>query len=393
MGSIRGLRPWGRIAPCLVLLSLTTSLTAVPLAVPLAPPRVAVESPGIAAAIAVADEVVRRQREDGRFVDPPERTSWQRGPFLEDWQLTRHADACGALFELYAASGEERFRAAAEAGLWHLAAALRAPGPTSTATTLGGVDFRYVAAAPAGVARLDTTARTLLAALEWFAATGQERTDATLATPRALGAFLLHQQEGDPQDRERGRFALFYPTQGRDPFPVPAAPGLATLALAQLAAVDPDCPDHCPWWPGAIEGAGWMMAVRDVGKNFDALPHDAPSVQALATLHRMDPEGHSYFLHARRIGEGILRAEARDGGRVPLAITAERALALAAVARISRRSGADDAFRFRDGAVAAAARMEMSSPDGPNRLSLKELTLAIRVFLETHQLDRNARPW
>jgi hypothetical protein len=37
--------------------------------------------------------------------------------------------------------------------------------------------------------------------------------------------------------------------------------------------------------------------------------------------------------------------------------------------------------------------MEMSSPDGPNRLSLKELTLAIRVFLETHQLDRNARPW
>jgi hypothetical protein len=302
-------------------------------------------SPTLTTAAHLGEALLERQGEEGLFADPPALAPWRSGPFLDAWRWTLHARSCSALFRLFEATGDPRFRDAAERGLWHLATALEAPAEGGEGRRVGH--------------RLDTTAETLLAALEWLRVTGDTadpaQLEVALAAPRALGLYLLSRQDRDPDSKTRGAFDL------ATPYPLPRAPGLATLALARLADLDPQCRGEapCPWREGAEAGAGWMMAVRDIGKNFDQLPRDAPSLLALDALHRANPEaGNSYFLHARRMGEGILRtAPPRNHLEA-----AERARALAAVASISRRSGADDAERFTAGAREALQALEGQPP-------------------------------
>jgi hypothetical protein len=380
----------GAVLSVVLLLALPTLLALLPAAQSGAE-ETAPDSPDASvAAVAVGDALLERQQEDGAFLDPPggpgSPSRWRDGPLLEDWRLLVHAEACRALFELYDLTGQERFRIAAERGLWFLGSRLEAPAAQE------GMGQESAAVRKVGD-RLDTTAATLLAALEWLQVSppspGAE-TEAALASPRAVARYLLARQVEDPQAADLGAFRSPSPY----PWPLPRTPGLVTLALARLAAVDPACgpSSTCPWRRGAEAGAGWMMAVRDLGKDFDHLPQEGAGLLALDALHRADPAtGDSYFLHARRIGDGILRRVRRETGPGVLR-RAEWVVGLVAVWRISDRSAAEDAPRFRRGAVESASVLLEELGD-PTERSVSDLRRILPALTEAWKLDRDAHPW
>jgi hypothetical protein len=308
-------------------------------------PAPAVEADSLlAAARAGGGYLLGHQRPDGSF-DYSYRAD--RDQAAKSYNLLRHAGACYALFELFGATGDGRFRHGAERGLdWLLAGHARPPRPEHAAAGFEAI------VSPGEEAKLGGAALAALALLQGQQVTGDA---SRLPRLRRLALFLLHQQE------ESGRFESKYFYGAPDPRPFDSIyyPGEALLALVRLGQVDADP----RWLAAARRGADWLIEVRDRGKATADLPHDHWLLMALNELHPATGDGR-YLAQAQRIAGAIVGALRRDApypdwvGTVytPPRSTpvATRAEALVAMHHLASRNGIDPA-PYRRALLAMAA--------------------------------------
>lgn len=285
----------------------------------------------LAAARGAGEHLLAHQGPDGRFRDPYHPEEDAEGPPAN---LRRQAKAARALFRLHGVTGDAAFLAGGERALGPLLERLeRASVPAVEGELVAVVEEDEDA--PVG-----TTALLLLALLEHRAVTGEDRRQELMD---GLGRFLMHRQRPD------GRFELADPPEGSgrplDQFPLPGEPGQAVLALIGVARLDPAFTTS-RWYNGADRGSGWLMGARDLGKTYNRLPEDDWLMLALDELHELSGGRKSYYLHGRRMTQGILdeleEAATTSAPRPGTIQTARRATALAAMVKIARRAGVDD---------------------------------------------------
>ena len=272
------------------------------------------------AARAAADFLLYHQGSDGSlaFRSQPGVDGLQR----RDNDL-HQAGACLALLEVYRHTGEARFRKGAEAGLSLLLEQTRGPRPEDAEAGFRAVVF-------AGVGTVGASALTLLALLEHRAATGSEDWSEAMA---GLALFLAFQEGVDGEILPR----YLYDDAQAGPFEIPYASSTATLALVRYARISPQGV-LSSWFNDAERGAGWLMAVRDLGRTYDELPHDSRLLQTLDELHELSGGGRTYYLHARRVAQGILEAREEETVKPCSPGTMMRAAGMASVVRIARRA-------------------------------------------------------
>lgn len=286
----------------------------------------------LAAARLGGDYLVRHLRADGEF-DYRYQAKWDEVD--SGYNLLRHAGTAYSLFELYAETGDERYLAAGSRALEWLEQHFREPKPEHAETGFLSV-MSHDEEAKLGGAALAT-----LAMLRYQQATGDER---WLPTMRRLALFMRFMQDDEGQFESK----YFYGPPDPEPFVSIYYPGEAVLALARLSRVDPEG----PWLETSMDGAGWLMGVRDLGKTMDQLPHDHWLLMGLEELYDLSDEGRTFYLHGRRIAAGILRAQ-RERAHYPDWVgtyytpprstpTATRSEALVAMTRMARRTGDDD---------------------------------------------------
>ena len=263
------------------------------------------------------------------------------------YNLLRHAGACYALYELYEATGDERYRRTADRGLSWLVQHVRGPKPADAAA---GTDFQAVVS-PGEEAKLGGAALMMLALLKGLEVSDEESPE-TLERIRALGRHLLFRQKPDGEWHSK----YFYGAPDPRPFTSIYYPGEAALALTRLGHLDP----QGPWLDSARRGALWLIQVRDADKAVPDLPHDHWLLMALAEM--VDQLGESeaeqaereiFARHAEKIAAAIIGAQ-RHTSAYPDWIgtfydpprstpTATRAEALVAMVRLARTLGQDSA--------------------------------------------------
>ena len=275
--------------------------------------------------------LLRHQLKDGSF-------NYSYEPKMDTvsdkYNLLRHAGSCYALVELYQATGDDAYRAAADRGLEYLLTFARPPKDTDRDQAFEAI------LSPGEEAKLGGAALAVLAMVQYQVATG---TDDRLDRSRNMARFLLFQQEADGHFHSK----YFYGPPDPKPFESIYYPGEAILALVRLFGVDP----RDEWLATARAGADWLIDVRDAGKPTSALPHDHWLLMGLDELHRITGD-ERYASHAARIAEAIVAAQ-RTVSPYPDWIgsfydpprstpTATRAEGLTAAARLARRTGADE---------------------------------------------------
>ena len=275
--------------------------------------------------------LLRAQRPDGSF-------DYSYEPKMDtvssSYNLLRHAGTCYALVELYQATGDDRFRAAADSGLDFLLTTARGPKPEDQ-----GADFEAIVS-PDEEAKLGGAALAVLAMVQYQRATGDDR---RLDRMRSLARFLIHQQDVDGHFRSK----YFYGPPDPKPFESIYYPGEAILALMRLHAIDP----NPLWLATARAGADWLIDVRDAGKATAALPHDHWLLMGLDELHAATGDAR-YTAHAGRVASAIVAAQ-RLTSSFPDWVgsfydpprstpTATRAEGLVAASRLARRTGGDE---------------------------------------------------
>jgi hypothetical protein len=289
----------------------------------------------LAAARAGGEFLLRHQTASGLL-------AYQYRPSEDDFtdtdNLVRQAGTAYSLVELADATGDLRFRSAAERVITALLGRGRSGPPAPE-----GVAARTLAITEDnGEAKLGASALALLAITRCRAAGGcadQGR------TAEELAAYLLSQQRAD------GSFVskVDLDTGEVDDFESIYYPGEAILALLRLASQVPEG----PWAVAATRGARWLITVRDADKSDAELPHDHWLLMGLAELVRREPLNPLWTDHARRIAGAIVRAQHRAatepdwiGGyydpprATPTATRGEGLVAMAAIARQRQESDA-----------------------------------------------------
>lgn len=249
----------------------------------------------LAAAIAGGEYLLAHQLPDGLFgynYDP------RFDGYLGASNLLRQAGTCYSLFELFEATGDERFLAAGERALESLMRFSRGPRQEDADAGFEAIVSR------GGRAKLGGSALALLALLKHHQVTENDRWWDQMAL---FARFLTFQQAPD------GRFEHLYflDKASRRPFESLYYPGEAVLALVRYSRIHPEGP-RSSWFNAAERGAGWLMGVRDLGKTYDQLPHDHWLLMALDELHQTTGGKRLYYLHGRRIAQGILSMQRQD---------------------------------------------------------------------------------
>ena len=317
------------------------------------------------------DYLLRLQREDGSF---PQSYDPLTGGYGGDSRRNHllQAAACTTLYRLLPIVEDPRLGAAADRCLGYLLSSARGPRAEDR-----GLGFEVISdGADPDRGDLGATALTLLALADGAMARGDLQ---ELPRMRRQARFLLFLQT------EEGRPTYHYLYEGGQ---APAAessyaPAQAALALVRLSRLDRENEEL--WRQGAERFAGWLMAVRDLGKTYERLPHDPWLLQALAELYEVSGGGRTYFLHGRRIAAGILRAGEAGGEDPPsgppfLTSTrafeaARRADALASMVRMAEEAGEDSKAYRRglEGIVSSLLDLQLKRPEesrGPARRAL-----------------------
>ncbi len=282
----------------------------------------------LAASRAGGEYLLGHQQPDGRYDYLYFPRSDRSG---ESYNELRHAGTTYALFELFAATQDPRFRDAGRLGVEWLRGKLRGPAAADAAADFVAIESK------GGEAKLGGAALAMLAMLEEMRVTGER---SRLPTVQQLARFLLFQQEAN--GHFLSKYSWVHP--GEQEFDSIYYPGEAILALTRLAAADGDR----RWLDAARKGADWLILERDKGKPTAELPHDHWLLMGLNELH--PSTGEARFLeHAQRIAEAIVTAQQR---KVPYpdwagsfytpprsTPAATRAEALVAMVRLAERTG------------------------------------------------------
>ncbi|MCH9651637.1 MAG: hypothetical protein K0U98_25650 [Deltaproteobacteria bacterium] len=219
----------------------------------------------------------------------------KRDKYDDSYNLLRHAGTCYALLELYEATGDARYRAAARLGLEKLLTKARPPKPEHREAHFEAI------VSPGEEAKLGGAALTILALMRYREASGESL---WLDRARNLATFLVFQQE--PSGHFFSKY--FYGPPDPEPFESIYYPGEAILSLMRLYREDPDP----RWLETARKGADWLMDVRDTGKAVKDLPHDHWLLMGLNELHQVT-EDPRYAQHGARIAQAIIEAQRTAG--------------------------------------------------------------------------------
>ncbi|MGE3270454.1 MAG: hypothetical protein AB7P40_17000, partial [Chloroflexota bacterium] len=192
-------------------------------------------------ALAAGDYLVRTQRPDGSFVytlDP-----WLAVRSRTAYNVVRHSGTTAALLELYAATGQERYRMAGERALAHQATWFR-PGAAQ--------DLLYVVDRD-GKGKLGAMGLALVALTRWLELAPDDATGR--ADALALARQLVAMQNAD------GSFESYLRIKGTEPYGSVSLyyPGEAMLALARLARLGLD---DGTFMPAAHRGAVYLIQSR-----------------------------------------------------------------------------------------------------------------------------------
>jgi hypothetical protein len=233
----------------------------------------------IASARAGGEFLVRIMRDDGSFryaVDP-----WLASESRSAYNVVRHCGTAAALFEVAAATGEDRFLHAALRAMTYLDGWYR-PSGTEGLTYVLDKD---------GKAKLGAFGLALLALSRKLEA-APEPADRERALQ--IGRQIVAMQQPD------GAFDSYLRINGNEPTGSVSLyyPGEAMLGLARVAALGIDE----GFLAAAHRGADYLIASRQ-GRT--KLPPDAWLIQALDVLHRTDPKP-SYVEHAMAISKSML---------------------------------------------------------------------------------------
>ena len=232
----------------------------------------------IASARAGGEFLMRIMRDDGSFkytVDP-----WLANESKSAYNVVRHCGTAAALFEVAAATGDERFLRAALRAMEYLAGWYR-PGSEEGLTYVLDKD---------GKAKLGAFGLALLAISRKLEAV-PEPADRERALQ--LGRQIVAMQQPD------GAFDSYLRINGNEPVGSVSLyyPGEAMLGLARVAALG----INEGFLEAAHRGADYLIASRH-GRT--KLPPDAWLMQALDVLHRTDPK-QAYVEHAMAIAKSM----------------------------------------------------------------------------------------
>ncbi|MCC7367536.1 MAG: hypothetical protein IT306_03885 [Chloroflexi bacterium] len=233
------------------------------------------------AAIAAAEYLLRVQHDDGSFTytaDP-----WLRRHSRAEYNIVRHSGTTAALYEVFAASGDERFRAAADHALAFQARWYRTGAEPGLLYVLDTDGKGKLGALGLGLLALTRRLDLGLDGKEAAHALGIARQIVRMQLPD--GTFESYLQIKGTE--KRGSVSLYYP-------------GEAMLGLARLARLGLD-PDGA-FRDAAHRGAAYLIASR---QGRDRLPPDAWLMQALDLLYDDRPQP-SYVEHALAIGRSML---------------------------------------------------------------------------------------
>jgi uncharacterized protein YyaL (SSP411 family) len=243
-----------------------------------------VGSPHLRAARAGGNYLINHLYADGSFVyeyDPLTRTE------SNAYNMLRHAGTAYSLFELYGATGSERYAEAGEHALTYLDAQL-VPCPT-VAAALCVLENNEIKLGGNGLAVLAMATEIHTTQNATRLSTAQALAEYIVGTQSASGEFRAHKTDGDGvvSDFISGYY-----------------PGEAIFALARLYAID----GNERWIDSAHRGAEWLITVRDAGKDIDELEHDHWLLYGLRELYAHTPN-ELYLEHARTLTDAIADAQ------------------------------------------------------------------------------------
>jgi hypothetical protein len=318
------------------------------------------------AAQAGGDYLIRAQKSDGSFhydYDPLAESASER-----DYNILRHAGATIALFQLYEATHEARYREAARRAVVYLKSRFR---------WARQADAFYV---------LDDGGKTKLGAngLALIALALQMRLDkksADRASALRLANLVLRMQERD------GSFASYYDMKGE---PEDRAslyyPGEALLGLIELYKLTGDK----RLIESARRGADYLI---DTQQRMPSLPPDAWLMQALEALFAIKPDP-TYAAHAIHIAEAMIKEQYTEADTplyagsyrpgVPRATpAASRAEGMLAAMRLARLTNDARAARLAE-ALKLSARFQLAQQfDADNSFYLASPERAAGGFRES----------
>ncbi len=233
----------------------------------------------VASALAAGDYLLRVLNDEGRFAYTLDR--WLEARSRNAYNIVRHAGSASALFELGAATGEQRFVVGGVRAMRYLARSYR-PGAADGLTYVLDRD---------GKGKLGALGLALVA-LSRKLEHAPEPADREHAL--ALGRQIVAMQHPD------GSFESYLRVRGDEPTGSTSLyyPGEAMLGLARVVGLGLDD----GFMAAAHRGADFLIASR---QGREKMPPDAWLIQALEVLYEDDPKP-SYVEHAIAIARSMM---------------------------------------------------------------------------------------
>ena len=237
------------------------------------------------AAMAGGDYLVAQMHDDGSFVYQYDPISRKKSA---SYNMLRHAGTTYSLIELYEATRDAKYLAAAESGLDYLKRQIiDCPTVLTAACVIENDEIKLGGNALALLA-LSKYMTVTGSATNWRSHNVLRRSSSRSSLPPA-NSPSIRWTRSDVDDFESGYY-----------------PGEAIYALSQLHQLD----HNQGWIDAAHEGARWLITVRDAGVAIEDLDHDHWLLYGLREVYSNKPDS-LYVEHAKKIVQSIAAVQHR----------------------------------------------------------------------------------